>query len=130
MISCMGRLAIVDDAPEMVDFLAFLLRSDESEILTFTDAKEFISKFAAGSFDLIVLDLAMPDLHGIDLFRLIREKDGSVPVIAVTAQDPATQKEKALQAGFAGFYAKPIADPDALRRDIERYMSRPNGLSG
>jgi DNA-binding response OmpR family regulator len=119
-----ARLAIVDDAPEMVDFLAFLLRSSENEIFTFTDAKEFISEFVAGRFDLIVLDLAMPDLHGMDLFRLIREKDGSVPVVAVTAQDPATEKEKAIQAGFASFYAKPIADPEAFRRDIDRYSGR------
>jgi two-component system CheB/CheR fusion protein len=120
----MRRLAIVDDAPDMADFLAFLLRGGDREIFTFTAAKEFVSQFVAGSFDLIVLDLAMPDWHGMDLFRWIREKDGSVPVVAVTAQNPATEKKKAIQAGFANFYAKPIADPDAFRQDIDRYMSR------
>jgi CheY-like chemotaxis protein len=125
-----GRIAIVDDSPEMVDFLAFLLRRGDREIFTFTDVKEFTAKFAEDGFDLIVLDLAMPGLHGLDLFRWIREKDDSVPVVAVTAQNPKTERKRAIQAGFSGFYAKPIADADAFRQDIDRYISRHTGLFG
>jgi two-component system phosphoglycerate transport system response regulator PgtA len=111
----------------MVDLLAFLLGSEEMEISTFTDPRKFISQFTPGSFDLILVDLAMPNLHGLDLFRLIRKEDGSVPVIALTSQPAATEYEKAIREGFADFYVKPIGDVDAFRRDIHHYLSNRDG---
>jgi len=111
----MGRLAIVDDFVDTADFLAFLLRSPEDEVTTYNDPTVFISRFTRGKYDLILLDLAMPNVHGLELFDMIRSLDPDVPVVAVTAQPAASERRKALDAGFAGFYLKPITDTDAFR---------------
>ena len=120
----MGRLAIVDDSADTADFLAFLLRTTENEVTTFTDPRDFISRFSRGRYDLILLDLSMPNLHGLELFKLIRRRDPSVPVVAVTAQQAVSERRKALDAGFADFYLKPILDTDAFRAAMLNMANR------
>jgi CheY-like chemotaxis protein len=122
----MGRVAIVDDTIDTADFLAFLLRSRENEVTTFTDPRDFVARFTPGSYDLILLDLTMPNLHGLELFNLIRSKDRWVPVVAVTAQQAPSERRKALEAGFADFYLKPIVDTDAFRARMLELANPPD----
>jgi signal transduction histidine kinase/HPt (histidine-containing phosphotransfer) domain-containing protein len=81
-----------------------------------------------GRFDLILMDVQMPGMDGIDTTRAIRESEqrrgGHVPIIALTAHAMATDRERCLRAGMDGYLVKPI-QPEALLDAIERIASEP-----
>jgi CheY-like chemotaxis protein/HPt (histidine-containing phosphotransfer) domain-containing protein len=84
-----------------------------------------------GRFDLILMDVQMPGMDGIDTTRAIRESEqrrgGHVPIIALTAHAMATDRERCLSAGMDGYLVKPI-QPAALLNAIERIASEPEQL--
>ncbi|HWW62955.1 MAG TPA: response regulator, partial [Thermoanaerobaculia bacterium] len=73
--------------------------------------------------DVVITDIAMPDRDGYELLRDIRASHDGLPVIALTAMAMAEDRERALEAGFTEFIAKPI-DPVELRAAVARYRDR------
>jgi CheY-like chemotaxis protein len=117
----MGRVAIVDDSKDTLELFEVMLR-DHHEFRTFSSGMEFLKKFRRGDFDLILLDLVMPELDGFDTLRRIRKVDKDVPVVAVSAAAFTDERETALSAGFCDYFIKPIMEIQQFRQAIYSHI--------
>ena len=118
----MGRIALVDDSADTLEMFAFILRN-EHDVRTFARPTDFLKLFQPNEYDLVVLDILMPDISGFDVLARIRELDSRVPVAAVTGRADSVHREKALKAGFCEYFVKPILSMDYFRTAISNQIS-------
>ncbi|MEG2849694.1 MAG: response regulator, partial [Bacteroidales bacterium] len=108
---------------EDIDFNYMLVKAIIGKKYNLYRAKtgvEAVDLFDKQKFDVILMDMKMPEMDGITATRIIREKDKIIPIIAVTAYAFDTDKQIALDAGCNSYIVKPI-DPKILIAEIERY---------
>jgi len=112
------RVLVVDDDPETLDMLKFLLAQCEAEVTTATSVREALRVLEHSRINVLVSDLAMPDEDGYDLIRQVRkrapERGGNMPAIALSAYTGSEDRERALAAGFQLHLAKPIAPAELV----------------
>lgn len=115
------RALIVDDAPDVLDMLAMVLRQSGYEVATASTAPDALSAAQSSAFDIIVSDIGMPGMSGYELANALRALPGyaSVPIIAITGFAMYNDRERALEAGFNAYLTKPI-DPASLIEFMER----------
>jgi DNA-binding response OmpR family regulator len=102
-----GRILLVDDDPDILRILKDNLELDNYQVTTASTGKEALHCFDKYSIALIVLDLSLPDVDGIQVCRLIREKS-SVPIVMLTARDRVPDKVLGLESGADDYMAKPF----------------------
>lgn len=113
------HILIVDDESLSRETLRYMLESDY--ILTITESgAEALEHFRNNRFDLILADIMMPGMDGYRFLDEIRELNGTIPVIAVTARAMPGEKMRILEYGFADFISKPVNRAD-LVKIIENY---------
>jgi CheY-like chemotaxis protein len=115
------RALVVDDAPDVVEMLAMLLRYSGYYVITASSASEALGTAQGGTFDVVVSDIGMPGMNGYELAKALRTLPDylSVPMIALTGFAMYDDRDRALEAGFNAFLTKPI-NPMALIELIER----------
>jgi len=123
-----GRLAgvsilVCDDAPDTLEFTALLLRREGARVSVASSAAQAQTVLQNGSFDVLLCDLAMPERDGYELLEWVRAHWPNLPVVAVTAYAGTVETERARDAGFAGFIAKPIEN-DALIETVAGVVER------
>src|SRR4029079_6388095 len=98
-----ARVALVDDVVDNTDLMAATLRHlcGIGGLYSFNSGKEFLSSFQRGMFDIVLLDLFMPEISGYMVLESLRKIDPDVPVVAVTACE--RDRQKALDFGFSAF---------------------------
>jgi YesN/AraC family two-component response regulator len=104
------RLLIVDDE-EAVTFSLFQIFINipiECEVITAADGTEALKKIEAGEFDLIITDIAMPGINGLDLLSMIKSKHPKTRVIVITAYGSDERKEQAINRGAEHYIEKPF----------------------
>ena len=118
----MGRVLIVDDNPTNLKLVAYLVRANGHEVDTAGDAEAALATLRAHHPDVVLMDLAMPGVDGLELTRRIKADPAmhGVAIIAVTAYAMKGDREKALEAGCDEYVTKPI-DTRALPGIIARY---------
>ncbi len=116
-----GNVLIVDDEENLRNTLAFILKRAGYYITTAESAKEALSCLALGSFDIIVLDLRMPEMDGMSLMSLIHDKYPSSPIFILTAYGNLESAIKALRLGARDYFLKPV-DPAHLIKRIEEVL--------
>jgi two-component system chemotaxis response regulator CheY len=114
----MAELLIVDDSKIMRDMIVACLRPDPS--LSFAHASsglEAIEQLSLRGFDLVVLDLNMPDIGGIEVVEFIRSQDRlrKLPIIIVTTRGDESSRAQSLGAGASRFMTKPFQPQEILR---------------
>jgi CheY-like chemotaxis protein len=110
------KILIADDNPINLDLATRLLNKKGHEVTTAENGKEAVDLFLQGSFDVILMDLEMPVIGGIEAARQIRAKEKALsvetpaytPIIAMTAHDQETERTACLVIGMDGFISKPI----------------------
>jgi adenylate cyclase len=114
----MAKILVVDDTPLNVKMLVDILTYKGFSVVTATGGKECLVKVAQEQPDLVLLDVMMPDMTGYDVCRAIRADAATalLPVVMVTALDPAQERAKGLDAGADDFLAKPINQPELMAR--------------
>src|SRR5687768_8955514 len=117
----MATIAIVDDTVDDREFMKLFL-ADEHKTFMFTNGVDFLEQHRVGVFDLVVLDLVMPDVDGYQVIAKMRQRGDNIPVIALSARAYLADREHALKAGCADFVAKPIVDFEQFRRTINRLL--------
>lgn len=103
-----GRILIVDDEKDITDFLAAFFRIKEYEPDVAHSGKEALEKLSSFKPHIILLDVRMPKMDGIETLREIRKVDPDVGVIMVTAVQEIAVGREALKLGAADFVTKPI----------------------
>ncbi|MGB3759154.1 MAG: response regulator [Rivularia sp. (in: cyanobacteria)] len=121
------NILIVDDEPDNLEFLKFVLETYGAEVQTATSAPEAFKLFLQNKPDLLISDIAMPEVNGHTLMRQIRalplKKGAKIPAIALTAYAGETNQKESLQAGFNLHLAKPIQADNLAQRVAELTVS-------
>jgi two-component system nitrogen regulation response regulator GlnG len=115
----MSTLLVVDDDPLTLDCFRLLFTGGKVNVLTAASAEEGLQQFTKRRPDVVVLDVHLPDLSGLDAFLCFQEKDGRVPVIFITGYGTASTAIEAMRRGAFEYVVKPL-DPEALRNLIAR----------
>ena len=107
-----SRVLLVDDTLLNLKVICGLLEPTQLQIDTAISGVECIDKFAAGSYDLVLLDYLMPKMDGIETLARIKEeypeKAADTPIISLTASAIAGERERMLDAGFTDYITKPV----------------------
>jgi len=113
-----AKLLVVDDTPANVKLLADLLTVKGYAVVTAASGKEALAAVERERPDLVLLDVVMPEMSGYEVCRKLREDPATatLPVVMVTALDPAQERVKGLEAGADDFLSKPINQPELLAR--------------
>ncbi len=117
------RILVVDDEADIRESLEFLLTSENYSVDLAENAASGLHKFESGSYDLILLDLMMPDRSGLEVLTDIRERDKETPVFMLTAYGSVEVAVRALKSGANDYFAKPW-DNDKLLIEIDRMISK------
>jgi class 3 adenylate cyclase len=112
------KILVVDDTPQNVKLLADLLRAKGYAVSTAKSGREALEQVDAERPDLVLLDVVMPEMSGYDVCRKLRGNlaTATLPIIMVTALDPAQERVKGIEAGADDFLSKPINQPELLAR--------------
>ncbi len=116
------RILIADDDPDIRDGCSQVLSRLGCQITETSTGAEALRLLNKYEFDLLLLDLKMPDINGLDLLRTIREQDDSLPVIMITAYGTIQNAVEAMRMGANDFLPKPF-EPEELRLVIRRTLS-------
>ena len=113
-----AKILVVDDTPRNVKLLADLLAVKGYQVITAESGKEALDKMEADPPDLVLLDVVMPEMSGYEVCLKIRQSHATamLPVVMVTALDPAVERVKGIEAGADDFLSKPINQPELLAR--------------
>lgn len=109
------NVLIVEDEPAYVDALSVALSADGIESTSATDGREAIREFKKGRFDVVLLDLMLPFVSGLDVLRTIR-KQSNVPIIVVSAKDAEADVVTALELGADDYLTKPYSARELIAR--------------
>jgi DNA-binding NtrC family response regulator len=103
------RLMIVDDEPDMLMLLEMIIHDNtEYAVETTNNPAECLELLQKRHFDLVITDLKMPGIDGMELFKELRELKPELPVIIITAYGLEDAADKAIKAGISDFITKPF----------------------
>src|SRR5262245_18971019 len=113
-----SRILLVDDEEEVLEFYKDTLENVSWTLETASDGQAELELLRDKRYDLILSDISMPQMDGIQLLRRIRETDLDVPVIFVTAAPAVETAMKAIEYGALRYLTKPV-QPKALRQVVD-----------
>jgi DNA-binding response OmpR family regulator len=122
-----ARILLVDDEESIQTLLAYPLRKDGYEVVVARDGREGLDQFDGGGFDLVVLDVMMPRIDGIEVCRRLRARS-QVPIIMLTARDDEVDKVLGLEIGADDYITKPFSVRE-FRSRVKAALRR-NRMSG
>ncbi len=117
-----ASVLVVDDDPGSRDYMALALESDFGEVRTAEGGVAALLAMEASPPDLVIADLRMPGMDGLELLRLIKERWTEVPVILVTVEQEISTVVEAIGRGATNYLSKPIS-PGALRSASARALA-------
>ncbi len=103
-----ARILLVDDEQPIQTLLSYPLRKDGYEVVQATDGEQALERFEEQSFDLVVLDLMLPKVDGLEVCRRLRSRS-SVPIIMLTAKSEEIDKVVGLELGADDYITKPFS---------------------
>lgn len=111
-------IAIVDDEPVFREILADYLVSLGAKVITASQGVEGLALFAEHEPELLICDLAMPQLGGLDLIEQLRTDGNDVPILVISATENMSEIAKALRLGVQDVLLKPVSDLNRLRETV------------
>ncbi|MDK2919242.1 MAG: two-component system, NtrC family, response regulator AtoC [Candidatus Petromonas sp.] len=102
------KILIADDEKNMIWAMKRALKNEDYKIITASDGKEAVEKFKKEDPDLILLDLRMPEMNGMEALREIKKEDSKIPVIMITAHGTMESAIEAMKIGALDYISKPF----------------------
>lgn len=117
------KILVVEDNPDVLVIIETTLREKGYEVVTANGGEEALTKAKQQNFDLILTDLAMPKVSGVDLISTLKNSPGTwrIPIVAVTAHWSDQISVSASAAGCDGFIAKPFSREELLY-EVEKHL--------
>ncbi len=103
-----GQVLVAEDSPTNQMLVKLLLERMGFEVTIVENGCQAVQKALAGNFDLILMDIQMPNMNGLEATRALRQEEFATPIIALTANAMKGDREKCLQAGCDDYLPKPI----------------------
>jgi len=122
------RILVIDDEPAVTDLLAYNLRKAHYEVLTAADGRAALQLAREAKPDLILLDLMIPEVDGLDVCRELRKSSG-VPIIMVTARGEEVDRVVGLEIGADDYVTKPFSVRELMAR-IKAVLRRAENNEG
>jgi DNA-binding NtrC family response regulator len=122
-VSSTGWVLIIDDEAEIRESLETLLGLEGYAVESAGSAEEGLARLGERTFDLVLLDLALPDRSGMEVLADIRAQDGQLAIIMITAYGTVENAVRAMQVGAANFIQKPW-DNEKLLADVRAAIAR------
>lgn len=110
------RILIAEDETELAKGLKFLLEKNKFTVDAVHDGEEALSYFQSRDYDVVILDIMMPKVNGLEVLRQIREAGSGVPVLMLTAKAEIEDRVTGLEAGADDYLPKPFASPEFIAR--------------
>ena len=117
-----GRILVIDDEPDIRESLQDFLSLEGYSVDLAHNGGDGLRKLDAEDYDLVLLDLMMPDRSGMDVLVDFRERDRETPVFMITAYGSIDTAVQSLKAGATDFFQKPW-NPEKLLVEIDRIIS-------
>src|SRR5229473_1068264 len=121
--SSKGKVLVVDDEADIRESLEALLSLEGYAVDLAQNGAEGVQKMDARAYDLVLLDLMMPDRSGMDVLREVRERDRETPIFMITAYGSVEAAVEALKAGANDYFTKPW-DNEKLLIEVDRMIAR------
>lgn len=133
----MTRILVVEDSPAIRTFVHKALEGSlgeglgESTVVEASDGFDAMRLLPRGQFDLVISDIHMPDINGLELVRFLRggERYASVAVLLITSQGASTDRDRGMALGADGFLQKPFS-PEELREAARVALSARRSATG
>jgi two-component system, OmpR family, response regulator len=122
------RILLVDDEQSIQTLLSYPLRKDGYHVTSALDGREALRRFEEGRFDLVILDLMLPKLDGVEVCRQLRSRS-QVPIIMLTAKGSETDKVGGLEVGADDYITKPFSMRE-FRSRVKAALRRSRMLPG
>ena len=122
----MKKILIVDDEKPISDIIKFNLTKEGFETVTAFDGREAITKFEEENPDLIILDLMLPELDGLEVAKEVR-KTSHIPIIILSAKDSEFDKVIGLEIGADDYVTKPFSNRELLAR-VKAHLRRTENI--
>ena len=110
------RVLVVDDEKLIVKGIRFSLEQDGYDVDCAYDGEEALKLAKENAYDMILLDVMLPRLNGLEVLRRIRKEGNNVPILLLTARDAVMDKVSGLDAGADDYITKPFAIEELLAR--------------
>ena len=110
-----ARILIVDDEPSIVDMLAYNLEKANYQVSIARDGEDAVARFRQDQPDLVILDLMLPELDGLEVCRILR-REQDVPIIMLTARDDEVDRIVGLELGADDYVVKPFSVRELMVR--------------
>ena len=120
-----ARILVIEDNPTNLELMTYLLNAFGHTTLVARDGKEGVEAALRAIPDIILCDLALPEMDGYEVVRRLKgdARLNDVPIIAVTASAMVGDREKVVLTGFDGYITKPIT-PETFVQEVEGYLGR------
>lgn len=111
-----ARILIVEDEPNIVESLSFILQRAGFEVDTVTDGAEALDRVRRQTFSTLILDIMLPGMNGFDVLQAIRSDHAlaALPVIVLTAKGQANDRKAAEAVGASAFITKPFSNAELV----------------
>ncbi len=117
------KILVVEDNEQNLYLVTFLLEKSRYEVIQARDGKEGLEKAEQHKLDLILLDIQLPGMDGLDVAKKLKSipELADIPIVAVTSFAMIGDRERILTAGFSGYIEKPF-NPETFVNDVEKYL--------
>lgn len=115
------RVLVIEDNLQNMKLIAFVLKKYGHVVIDASCGLEGVEKAINLQPDLILMDVQLPDIDGLEATRKIRKTMLNIPIIAITSYAMAGDREKVIDAGCIGYFEKPI-NPLTIMKDIEKVL--------
>jgi len=122
------KILVVEDDRTVGPYVVRGLAEQGFQVDLVADGNEALAASARATYDLLVLDLRLPGLSGLDVLRTLRDRGNATPILVLTAQDAVDFKVQALRAGADDYVTKPFAFEELLAR-VEALGRRPKQIA-
>jgi two-component system response regulator RegX3 len=109
------RILLVEDEESLAESIRYTLEQEGFTVTVAVDGRKAIERFRSDHPDLVILDLMLPELSGLDVCRLIRQ-ESNVPIVMVTAKDSEADKVAGLELGADDYVTKPFSIRELVSR--------------
>jgi two-component system copper resistance phosphate regulon response regulator CusR len=122
------KVLVIEDDRTVGQFVQRGLEEQRCNVELVGDGDEGLKRGSAGQYDVIVLDLRLPGMPGVEVLRTLRDRGVTTPVLVLTAQDAVESKVQALRIGADDYVTKPFAFEELLAR-VEALSRRPQAIA-
>ena len=110
-----GRILVVEDEPAIAEAVEYALKAEGFDVDAVDDGKAALAQAHAEAYDLLVLDLMLPGLSGVEVCRRLRN-ESAVPILMLTAKDSEVDRVLGLEVGADDYVTKPFSVPELVAR--------------